>query len=295
MNLSSRHHYLPIFYLNGFTDDLRQFSIYDVEQSRFIKNKKKFSPTSYFFEHKENSIFFDNVENDYLETNGYGRFDTLISELLDKVRKGKSENQFNVSSDDMPLLQFFMYLLYWRLPSNRKKLTEQSKDENLSLFGLKIVDQDGIRTEKTIKSEQKFLKDVEFRKNLKYFKAVYDGVNSFVCTTKLKILSFQKGLPSVCSDSPIIFKNQLNPTIYNDDYILPLSGDIIFLRSNTNIEFPISFKILVDTLVYKQANKYVSFSDPTYKDVLDKFYNNNFKSTEHLRTYIFENLNEKDS
>ena len=43
-NISSRHHYIPQFYLRGFTNESGNFKIYDVQQKRFIKNGKDFYP-----------------------------------------------------------------------------------------------------------------------------------------------------------------------------------------------------------------------------------------------------------
>jgi len=54
--ISWRHHYLPVFYLKGFTNENKKFLIFDKEQNRFIKNGKEFSPSSYFFKKDANTF-----------------------------------------------------------------------------------------------------------------------------------------------------------------------------------------------------------------------------------------------
>ncbi len=50
MSISQKHHYLPEFYLKGFTNEAGQFSIYDYEQKRIKKNL--FYPSTHFFDNR---------------------------------------------------------------------------------------------------------------------------------------------------------------------------------------------------------------------------------------------------
>lgn len=67
MQKSWRHHYLPQFYLKGFTNENGTFKIYDVTQGKFLKDGKEFSPASYFFEKNANTIQSDKVDSERLE------------------------------------------------------------------------------------------------------------------------------------------------------------------------------------------------------------------------------------
>ena len=55
---SHEHHFLPIFYLEGFTNDENKFYIYLKDQNRFKKNKKLFSPASHFWIRDDNTMNF---------------------------------------------------------------------------------------------------------------------------------------------------------------------------------------------------------------------------------------------
>ena len=48
--ISWRHHYIPQFYLNGFTSSKGKFKIFDVEKRSLVRSGKDFSTRSFFFE-----------------------------------------------------------------------------------------------------------------------------------------------------------------------------------------------------------------------------------------------------
>ena len=289
-NTSWRHHYLPVFYLKGFTNENERFLIYNVDKKAFVKNGKEFSPSSYFFKENANTWIKDGVKDDFLETKFFSPFDDKISKLFDLIHSSSADNRFSVSENDMPLLQNFVNLMYWRLPHREKEIEEMINKDGLNAFALSIQTKDGNKNNETKKIEERIKKDSEFKKSLHFVISMVDTVKMINCRTPLTIQPFIEGLPHVCSDNPVLFENELSPKVYEDDFIFPMSGNMYFIRAKRKEGFSLVFKLMVDTLVFKQAVKYVSFTDERYFNSLNEFYEKHFKSVSELRNRIFEYL-----
>lgn len=289
-NISWRHHYLPVFYLKGFTNETGKFLIYDVDKKYFVRNRKEFSPSSYFFKENANTWIRDDEKDDFLETKFFSPFDNDISKLFDLIHSSTSENRFSVAENDMPLLQNFVYLMYWRLPHRDKDIEKIFNKEGLKGFALSIQTKDGKQNTSTKELEERLKKDSEFKKGLHFMMSMVDTVKTINCRTPLTIQPFMEGLPHVCSDNPVLFQNTLDPKVYEDDFIFPMSGNKFFIRAKRTKGFSLVFKLMVDTLVFKQAIKYVSFTDERYFHSLNEFYETHFSSITELRDRIFEYL-----
>lgn len=48
LQLSQKHHFLPVFYLKGFANENEQFKIFNVKTKRFKQKGNFFSPSSHF-------------------------------------------------------------------------------------------------------------------------------------------------------------------------------------------------------------------------------------------------------
>lgn len=64
----AKHHYPPLFYLKGFTNDGGLFMIYQVGSGQFKKGGQLFAPASHFFLPDDNTVLTERVPDDYLET-----------------------------------------------------------------------------------------------------------------------------------------------------------------------------------------------------------------------------------
>ena len=100
-NTSWRHHYLPEFYLKGFTNQDGKFKIFDVHRQLFIKNGKDFSTESYFFEEDGNTIHTDKGADDFIEK-GFAEVDNRVADLFNKIRNARPDTRFGLTEDDMP-------------------------------------------------------------------------------------------------------------------------------------------------------------------------------------------------
>lgn len=125
---SWRHHYLPVFYLKGFVKESNTFKVFNVLENKFIKNGKNFSPESYFFEKNGNTIYIADTEDDSLESY-YSHFDNKISKLFNKINSSTYQTNFNVTDNDMPALNHFVSLMYWRCHIKKMNLNQSLKEE----------------------------------------------------------------------------------------------------------------------------------------------------------------------
>lgn len=284
-NISWRHHYLPVFYLKGFTKDSGLLKIYNVQEKRFLKNGKEFSPESFFYEKDANTIFFEDIRNDFLE-NSYSDFDNEMARLIERIQKSDYSTNYNVTEDDMPRMNHFVSLMYWRLPHRKNGLERFVKNSDLSSLGLKIVDKEGNRF---LEEEEKIKNDSKFIKSYKYYNSLMDSIRGYHCRTPYSIIQTDERFPYLCSDNPIIFESE-NPKVYEDDYLFPLSGNRLFIRANKRDNFAPYLRMLVDIVIYKQAQKYVSCTDERYIQMLEDSFAKYNMTLEEIRSEIFKKI-----
>lgn len=284
-NTSWRHHYIPQFYLNGFTSDNGSFKIYDVSKDRFLKNGKDFYPESFFYEIDGNTVISDDKKYDFIESS-YQRLDDRTAEIFNRLNKSCPQDKFNLVERDIAALQYFIGIMYWRIPRNHEMIKEIIVIRRLKDLGLKVLDKNSeIVFDESIENEVK--NNPNFIKAMKFLFPTFTYPETFNCKTPSHIIRLLKGGPSVCSDNPIICKNPDTFNVYTDDLIFPLNDTKLFIRGDSLKEFSNLIKIEIDTLVYKQAIKYVSCTDESYLSTLDEFYEKHFGTIDKLRDSIF--------
>lgn len=286
-NISWRHHYLPVFYLKGFTKESGMIKIFDVEKKKFVQNGKEFSPESYFFQKKGNTIIDqDNVESDFLE-NDYSHFDNNIAKLISKINLSDYTAKHNVSENDMPVLNHFVSLMYWRLPHRKDELKSIIGNNELQNLGLSVHNKDGSINKE---SGEELKKRPGFLTIFKFYNSLMDSVRGIDCRTPYSILEKYHELPYLCSDNPVIFEKDFCPNVHEDDYIFPLSGTRIFLRASRQEKFDNYMWMLVDMLVYKQAVKFVSCTHEKYIEILENNFEKYGFTVQELKAEIFKKI-----
>lgn len=111
---SWRHHYIPVFYLKGFTGKTGKFYIYSKEKDRVINSQQ--SPKSYFFEKNRHTLL--NLENDlddFIETELYSSFDNYSSTAIIKLRNVPL-SEFNDNVKLLSKIVLFINGLIYRIP-----------------------------------------------------------------------------------------------------------------------------------------------------------------------------------
>lgn len=286
-NISWRHHYLPVFYLKGFAKESGMIKIFDVQKKCFVQNGKEFSPESYFFQKKGNTIISkDQQESDFIEES-YSHIDNNIAKLISKINSSDHATRHGVDENDMPVLNHFVSLMYWRLPHRKKELETIIKNNDLQNLGLSAHNNDGTinkELEELIKS------DPEFLTGFKYYNSLMDSVRGVHCRTPYTILEKYHELPYLCSDNPVLFEKEFCPNVYEDDYMFPLSGTRIFLRASRREKFEPYMWMLVDMLVYKQAVKYVTCTHEKYVEIMETNFEKYGYTLQELKEEIFNRI-----
>lgn len=219
MSQSQKHHFLPVFYLKGFTNENEQFKIFNIKTKNFKQKGKLFYPASHFYILKDNTITTDFGESDFMEKL-YEKVDSSFAKILQAINTNSYENRFGVSEKDMPYINNFVSQIYWRSPYCKQILKDYIERHTHKQLGFKINNQDGIYNEKLSTD----LKNIpEFYKAYKLYNSLLDPIRGLNCDIQYHIFGRPKELPSICSDFPIIFKTTNNIKVYEDDYIFPLS------------------------------------------------------------------------
>jgi hypothetical protein len=291
-NTSWRHHYLPQFYLQSFTNNKGLFKIYDVEQNRFIKDGKWFSTESYFFEKNGNTTITFNEKDDFLEDKYYKDVDGRVAGLFNKIKSAEKGANFGLTDDDMPLFQYFVAVLFWRLPQNYNRLKYILQKGDLTKIGFLIKNVKGEIINNT-EAGKEIINSPNMFKAMKFLLPTLLFPQLLDCKTQLHVQStaVDKAFPALCSDNPIIFQDSILPEIYKDDFILPLTDKLLFIRGNKlNPNCLTSVRVDIDLILLKQAKKYVSCTDELYIRMLNIYYERNYSSIEEVKTKVFREV-----
>lgn len=285
MNKSSKHHFLPEFYLKGFTDNNGEFKIFDTKYGP-KKNGKTFSPKSHFYTIKLNTINFEKKESDFIEAL-FGEIDSKTAKIILKIRNGNTKNRFSVNELDMPQINNFASQIFWRNPCNEKQLKYFIECHSLNELGLKIINSDGTHN---IEISEDFKKEPEFYKIYRLYNSLMDAHRGFNCRTRYHIFIRPNNLPTVLSDNPIIFKNTESIKVYEDDYILPISNERIFIKKNLNKEFNHNLHHLIDLIQIKQSKNYFAYNNLEYINDLKNLDKKNNFTLEEYKSLLFDSL-----
>jgi hypothetical protein len=273
---TSRHHYIPIYYLKEFADDDGKFHVYDVLNMQ-IKPIKQ-SPKQIGFEWDRNVTDFNGTKTDEVETKFYQHIDNYISRKYKELIK--SNQQTTISEADYLNLQHLAISLYFRNPIFDNKIEQIIKESSVSDFGL----------------ENEILKSEYFIETLRTILPAWKLYQLPDCKIKRFRLSYKPDSQknkTIISDCPIIFNTDSPPKddIFECEFILPISSKITLYYTNNVIT---SFRlepedfIKVHLLLIKQARSFVASNDKEYLNNLVNV-SNQF-SENYLRETLFSKM-----
>lgn len=285
-SVSWRHHYIPQFYLKGFTAANGKFKIYDVVKKEFKNNGQEFSPKSHFFEPNANTLISSLGKDDSTETK-FGKIDNRIAEIFQRINNSTVQENFNINEDDIAQLQHFVSVMYWRIPTNYNEIKNLIQNKELKELGLILKKTNKAKID-IAEMEQKIKEDENFFKLMKYWFPNISYPELSKCRTPLHLMPFNEGFPSICSDNPVISRNPESFQVYKDNFIIPINNTKVFIRGDRLKKINGVVKMMIDLLIYKQAKKYVCCTDESYINHLDNLYEKHFKNINELRNLIFE-------
>lgn len=286
-NPSKAHHFIPVFYLENFTNNNGQFYIYKVKERKFKKNGSLFSPKSHFFKEKGNTFEEIKVEPDHLEAKFYAPLDNEVAVIFNRIKSSYSQDKYGITDSEIMALEYFFGDLYWRNPSSDEHVKRLIESRSLKELG--IVANGNIEKFKEfelyIKSHPDFYKIVKGILPGSLFSNIDDGINR-----NYLILNYPKFLPGLLGDNPVILK-QKGHNNYVEDMIVPLTKELVFSRNKKVVKFlNINVKVLIDMMLLKQANEYVCVTDKNYIEQLEDIYSEIYNNMEELRQVLFHGL-----
>ncbi|TSJ44431.1 DUF4238 domain-containing protein [Mucilaginibacter corticis] len=284
----AKHHYLPQFYLKGFTNEGGKFLIYSVVKRHFKGGGKWFSPASHFFLEDDNFAPAEGWADDYLE-GIYSGNESRAARILDKIKA--VDQGFGLTNDDAVWLNYFAGELFWRVPAQRELLSSATNLEQLNQLGVAVIDRRTMRQIDPKLHAAAVKADPFYFKRLRNVVAATNYWNMLECTWPCRVVTLPNPFPAICSDNPVILRHPEKPDPFLDDIVFPLAPNKVFFRIKGMREiFAPNIKFYIDMLVVLQAKEYVCCVDQDYIPWLIAVYEQNFKSADHVREFIFEHL-----
>jgi hypothetical protein len=284
---SKRHHYLPRFYIDGFTNSNGFLWVYDKQKDKIVSIPQ--APKSIFFELELNTITIQGEKHDIVEK--------LLSKTDNEFSKHFLRIRNNVASmveDDYELLAYmemFINQLFWRTINN-----QTTKEELLAFYKLSNVQYKSFEVEKKVY----FLSDEDRMLILKTL--IPFDVPTDLADNKgnfhIKVLDFSVSSPFVICDSPIIYRS---PPLNRLDFkplIFPISSSRVYLSlESKDFYFGPPEIALTNVTLIEQTAKYVGHHDKDSLNEIIKAYRI-FKSSnmtvDALKHELFERIKSSD-
>lgn len=290
MNISKRHHYLPQFYIKGFTGADGKVSVYN-KSKRGIDNNRK-SPKQVFFEWNRNTFQIQGVESDFIEKN-YTFFENLFSPTYKKIIEEYDE--ISLEPYDVLQLMLFVSLIYRRIPEQDDDTIEYLKNltQKNSFLGIRNKN-----TGEEASSElfEKVINEPSFVGVSKIIRTIQDylRIDRTETAKNWKLSYLPKEFPQLhlLSDTPLIIENNSSNELLNSTSIFPFSKGITVYNSGgkkLNQITPES-TIWIDILTFVQAKEFVCGPDEDYLKLISETAEGykTSKSIELLRKKVFE-------
>jgi hypothetical protein len=289
--LSKKHHYLPRYYLQGFTGNDGKFFVYDKHTGKIFSS----SPNTTFFEKDLNTVELPSGKNSDLLEHLYTYIENQSWNSFDIIRGSAS----NIPIKLIDRMNLFLFLLfqYWRLPSNISivnELSNQFFDEDNVLNYAQLLTANGSTipreyAEKIInhpafkKSARlllpfaPFFKDQSWLENLEGWRFLYSGD--------------QKNW-YIVGDNPIITRgeNDHDPLKCLKEFIFPVSGKILLISGHDSLNgtLPPEFTIYYCAEIIERSQRFVACQNRDFLEALVNYHHLYVKNAE--TNIIIKNL-----
>ena len=261
---SKRHHYIPQFYIKGFTGDDGLIAVYNKEKGKIESQRK--SPKQVFFEWNRNTFTINGIENDIIEKlyqHGENKFSPIYKKLIDKYEPIELELY------DLFYLIIFISEIHWRVPKQESETLDYIRILSSSKSILKIknkIDGNNVTEDRfnEIINEPAFIEASKILRALQNFTELQK--NNLKQNWKLYYAQPESPKINLLGDNPLIIKNRINNNIVESELIFPLSkGKMVYHTKGKIIrEIPAINKINIDILTFLQAEKLVCCSSSKY-------------------------------
>ena len=258
---SSRHHYIPQFLINGFTDDNGLLHIYDKQSDRILTKQRP--SKSIFFETDRNTVEIkDNLKSSVIEDYLYAEIDNKTSKVIKSYQKEELSN-IDFQIEDTATLLFFLISLFWRIPK-----TDYAAEDLMerSVIIAEGIDPELIRNDPTYKKLS--------RAGL--FKHHIDEMRNFGMKGEKWSNVHQNENPMyVIGDFPFLSRTQTNEfRKFNDtDILFAVSSRRIYSSTNESLKnFSSINSYSYNAAIIHQSLKYIACGDLQTLEQSVKFY-----------------------
>jgi len=276
MSTSHRHHFLPEFYLKGFTNAQGMFAVYNAQKQSIKKNWH--SPKSHFFVPDHNSMEVNGLSTDVPEQ-AFSIIDRRMSVIFQKLHGYAGVPKLTVS--EMVGLWYFLSNLFWRNPGNDTKF-EKDLDiikarTQVSLFSaetrreiagfpdLTFSDKDLIRFMRPLAGSQSVQKSAG--QNFRHWKILYSSSGQFIC-----------------GDRPFIAQDENN--LFESSFVVPLTKHHLLIKCPYNhSSIPAQVIQCILLALIQQANEFCAGPDKALFEARIK--DPSYYSIEFLKDIIF--------
>jgi hypothetical protein len=274
---SRKHHYLPRYYLKGFTNTNGGFFIYDKQVDKIYPS----GPGATFFEKDLNTMVLPKSGPSDLLEKLYADTESTSWSALDRIRNSKPNMPIELL--DKMHLSLFLLILHWRLPGNVEhieKLSEEIIPDGEGIFDYMILKKrSGGRASEEITS--KLRNNPEFKKITKLIAPFAPFYKDKDWAQKIiedwRFLYTEDGQSwHIVGDRPIISdgKNDHDPLACLFEFVFPVSGKIL-LVNHGKIEknnLPREFIIHYNIAVIERADRFVACQNEDFLRRLLKLY-----------------------
>lgn len=269
-NTSKKHHYIPRFYLKGFTDINNRYFVYDKLSGRIWQS----NPDNSFYEnHRNTGILKSKISDDFFQTDMaedmLANFDNRSALALARIVKS-TPTDYVLTPEVLYSIRFFIISTFWRIPANDKLRESIAANYSFKDLGFGIFDKEGHRNitlEDELKKEDLWIKLYSALLPVTAFTNRHNKLNADDWKLYYKTDSYR-----IVTDNPVIFENDSSFLSLHEELFCPLSNKIFIV--STKKGKPETLKPIVSTkmdlLLFQKAHRYVACADRKYLDFIKK-------------------------
>ncbi|RKF37660.1 hypothetical protein BCY89_27670 [Sphingobacterium siyangense] len=241
--ISSKHHYLPRFYIKNFCNSKGEIKI-SLRREQTFNEIRTYHPANIFFSSDRNTFEVDGLAPDQLEKY-YSDIDNHMAVIFDRLLKDEVVKG-KIEVETLRTLIHFGYFTKWRVPKIDQYFELIKRTVSFSSFGINAmlgtskIDLEELYNDEVSQELKRFLLSGVLFSDQELYQRVFKD-----CF----ILSFPQ--PLLLSDSPFLEDNRVN--VYGvPAFILPLSSNLaLFYSEKVNKS---DFLKFVDSEDYNEFN-----------------------------------------
>jgi len=265
--LSKKHHYIPQFYLRGFTDTNGGFTIYDKVRNEFRKSK----PENEFYEKFRNTTNLGGQKSVLIE-DMYSHLESTFATILSAIEKSNHTEPI-LTPNLMVGLKFLVETMRWRNPTLDDTYDNVVQRLSIKDFGLEF---NGATEQQKIDINRQIMNEPDARKMLRPFMGAISlnlMTNTDYDTSRWHILYQDDGFP-ITGDFPIIFNPKSIHNRINEEFIFSLSAQrtVIFADIKLAKQLPDAFAIDKDLAIIHLSKRFVCCKHDEYLRFMVKYY-----------------------